>query len=75
MAYCNADCLHYWKQPHGFTDEEQYKIEEAVKLLVELNGVTRMEVFSISRKKEQKQADLKNFCWNIANQYGIEEMK
>ena len=57
--------------PHGFTDEELYQIEEAVKLLVELNGVTRMEVLSISRKKGLKQADQKNFCWNIAKQYGI----
>lgn len=31
-----------------------------------------MEVFSISRKKEQKQDYLKNFCWNIANQYEID---
>ena len=58
--------------PYGFTDEELYQIEEAVKLLVELNGVTRMEVLSIGKKKWLKQADLKNFCWNIANQYGID---
>lgn len=58
--------------PHGFTDEELYQIEEAVKLLVELNGITRMEVLSIGKKKGLKQADLKNFCWNIANQYGID---
>ena len=62
----------YSLMPHGFTDEELYQIEEAVKLLVELNGVTRMEVLSISKKKGLKQADLKNFCWNIANQYGID---
>lgn len=62
----------YTLMPHGFTDEELYQIEEAVKLLVELNGVTRMEVLSISKKKGLKQADLKNFCWNIANQYGID---
>ena len=58
--------------PHGFTDEELYQIEQAVKLLVELNGVTRMEILSISKKKGLKQADLKNFCWNIAFQYGID---
>ena len=75
MANCNAGWLHYWRQPYNFTDEELYKIDEAVKLLVELNGVTRMEVLSISKKKEQKKAYLKNFCWNIANQYGIEEVK
>ena len=57
--------------PHGFTDEELYQIEEAVKLLVELNGVSRMGILSISKKKGLKQADLKNFCWNVANQYGI----
>ena len=62
----------YTLMPHGFTDEELYQIEEAVKLLVELNGVTRMEVLSISKKKGLKQADLKNFCWNVANQYGID---
>ena len=62
----------YTLMPHGFTDEELYQIEEAVKLLVELNGVTRMEVLSISKKKDLKQADLKNFCWNIAYQYGID---
>ena len=62
----------YTLMPHGFTDEELYQIEEAVKLLVELNGVTRMEVLSVSKKKGLKQADLKNFCWNVANQYGID---
>ena len=62
----------YTLMPYGFTDEELYQIEEAVKLLVELNGVTRMEVLSIGKKKGLKQADLKNFCWNIANQYGID---
>ncbi len=62
----------YTLMPHGFTDEELYQIEEAVKLLVELNGVTRMEVLSIGKKKSLKQADLKNFCWNIAYQYGID---
>ena len=62
----------YTLMPHGFTDEELYQIEEAVKLLVELNGVTRMEVLSIGKKKDLKQADLKNFCWNIAYQYGID---
>lgn len=62
----------YTLMPYGFTDEELYQIEEAVKLLVELNGVTRMEVLSIGKKKWLKQADLKNFCWNIANQYGID---
>ena len=62
----------YTLMPHGFTDEELYQIEEAVKLLLELNGVTRMEVLSIGKKKGLKQADLKNFCWNIANQYGID---
>ncbi|EHO67821.1 hypothetical protein [Segatella maculosa] len=62
----------YTLMPHGFTDEELYQIEEAVKLLVEFNGVTRMEALSIGKKKELKQADLKNFCWNIAYQYGID---
>ena len=62
----------YTLMPHGFTDEELYQIEEAVKLLVELNGVTRMEVLSVSKKNGLKQADLKNFCWNISNQYGID---
>ena len=61
----------YTLMPHGFSDEELYQIEEAVKLLVELNGVTRMEVLSIGKKKDLKQADLKNFCWNITYQYGI----
>lgn len=64
--------VHYTLMPHGFTDEELYQIEQAVKLLVELNGVTRMEILSISKKKGLKQADLKNFCWNIAFQYGID---
>ena len=62
----------YTLMPYGFTDAELYQIEEAVKLLVELNGVTRMEVLSIGKKKGLKQADLKNFCWNIANQYEID---
>ena len=64
----------YSLMPHGFTDEELYQIEEAVKLLVELNGVTRMEVLSISKKKGLKQADLKNFCWNIAKP-GIKQIE
>lgn len=43
----------YTLMPYGFTDAELYQIEEAVKLLVELNGVTpRMEVLSIGKKKD-----------------------
>ena len=57
--------------PHGFTDEELYQIEEAVKLLVQYNGIVNGVSVKIAKNK-LKQADLKNFAWNIGNQYNID---
>lgn len=57
--------------PHGFTDEELYQIEEAVKLLVQCNGIVNCVSVKIAKNK-LKQADLKNFAWNIGNQYNID---
>lgn len=50
--------------PHGFSDEEFYQIEEAVKLLIQCNGVVNGVAVKIEKNK-LKQADLKNFAWNI----------
>lgn len=57
--------------PHSFTDEELYQIEEAVKLLVQCNGIVNCVSVKIAKNK-LKQADLKNFAWNIGNQYNID---
>lgn len=57
--------------PHGFSDEELYQIEEAVKLLVQCNGVVNGVSVKIEKNK-LKQADLKNFAWNISYQYNID---
>lgn len=57
--------------PHGFSDEELYQIEEAVKLLVQCNGIVNCVSVNIEKNK-LKQADLKNFAWNIGYQYGID---
>lgn len=57
--------------PHGFSDEELYQIEEAVKLLVQYNGIVNCVSVKIAKNK-LKQADLKNFAWNIGNQYNID---
>lgn len=57
--------------PHGFSDEELYQIEEAIKLLVQYNGIVNGVSIKIEKNK-LKQADLKNFAWNIGNQYNID---
>lgn len=57
--------------PHGFSDEELYQIEEAVKLLVQCNGIVNCVSVKIAKNK-LKQADLKNFAWNIGYQYNID---
>lgn len=57
--------------PYGFSDEELYQIEEAVKLLVQFNGIVNGVSVKIEKNK-LKQADLKNFAWNIGNQYNID---
>lgn len=60
--------------PHGFSDEELYQIEEAVKLLIEYEGVVNCVAVTIGKNK-LKQADLKNFAWNIGYQYKIDSEK
>lgn len=50
--------------PHGFSDEEFFQIEEAVKLLLQYNGIVNCVSVKIEKKK-LKQTDLKNFAWNI----------
>lgn len=57
--------------PHGFSDEELYQTEEAVKLLVQCNGIVNCVSVKIAKNK-LKQADLKNFVWNIGYQYNID---
>ena len=57
--------------PHGFSDEELYQIEEAVKLLVQCNGIVNCVSVKIEKNK-LKQADLKNLVWNIGYQYNID---
>lgn len=57
--------------PHGFSDEELYQIEEAIKLLVQCNGIVNGVSVKIEKNK-LKQADLKNLVWNIGYQYNID---
>lgn len=57
--------------PHGFSDEEMYQIEEAIKLLVQCNGIVNCVSVKIEKNK-LKQEDLKNFVWNIGYQYNID---
>ena len=57
--------------PHGLSDEELYQIEEAVKLLVQCNGIVNCVSVKIEKNK-LKQADLKNLVWNIGYQYNID---
>lgn len=57
--------------PHGFSDEALYQIEEATKLLVQCNGIVNGVSVKIEKNK-LKQAYLKNFAWNIGNQYNID---
>ena len=57
--------------PHGFSNEEMYQIVEAIKLLVQCNGVVNCVSVNI-KKNKLKQADLKNFAWNIGYQYDID---
>ena len=47
--------------PHGFSDEELFQIEEAVKLLVQYNGIVNCVSVKIEKKK-LKQTDLKNYA-------------
>lgn len=57
--------------PHDFSDEELYQIEEAVKLLVQCNGIVNCVSVKIAKNK-LRQADLKNLVWNIGYQYNID---
>lgn len=57
--------------PHDFSDEELYQIEEAIKLLVQCNGIVNGVSVKIEKNK-LKQADLKNLVWNIGYQYNID---
>lgn len=57
--------------PHGFSDEELYQIEEAIKLLVQCNGIVNGVSVKIEKNK-LKQADLKNLVWNIGYQYNLD---
>ena len=50
--------------PHGFSDEELFQIEEAVKLLVQYNGIVNCVSVKIEKKK-LKQTDLKNFVGTL----------
>ena len=55
-----------------FTDEELFQLNECVKTFVTLHAVLPAVNIRILKKRILTQGDLKNFSWNIANQYGIE---
>lgn len=55
----------------GFTDEELFQLNECVTTFVTLRAVLPAINVHIV-KKALTQGDLKNFSWNIANQYNIE---
>lgn len=55
-----------------FTNEELYQLNECVKTFVTLRAVLPAVNVHIVKKRTLSHGDLKNFSWNIANQYNIE---
>lgn len=65
LAYTRKKFMSY-----GFTDEELYQLNECVKFFATYKKPLRTMAINI-KKKSFNQAELKNFSWNIANQYDI----
>lgn len=57
--------------PHGFTNEEMVQLHHCVEVFATLRTPLISPSIKIMRKKSLTQNDIKHFCWNIANAYGI----
>lgn len=55
----------------GFNKSDVFKICESVEYLINNNAVLKYEDFHITYNSQVTQISLKNFAWNIANQYGL----
>ena len=55
----------------GFNRYDVFKICESVEYLVNNNAVLKHEDFHVTYNSHITQISLKNFAWNIANQYGL----
>ena len=55
----------------GFNRYDVFKICESVEYLVNNNAVLKHEDFLVTYNSHITQISLKNFAWNIANQYGL----
>lgn len=56
----------------NFTEGESAQVLECVKYFVSHKRVLNADAMRIQKKPDVNQASLKNFAWNIANQYGID---
>lgn len=54
----------------GLTDEELFQLNECVRLFCTERSVLSTPLIKIYKKPNIKQADIKNFAWNIGNVYG-----
>lgn len=64
--YCRLKLI-----PLGFSDEELFQVCECVTVLVRDEDVLSSPAIQIRKKRDVLQADLKNFAWNIGNQYRL----
>lgn len=53
-----------------FTDEELFQLSECIRLFCSEKSVLSSPNIKIYKKDKLKQADIKNFVWNIGNAYG-----
>ena len=57
--------------PHDFTNEEMVQLHHCVEVLATLRTPLISPSIKIMKKKSLTQNDIKHYCWNIANAYGI----
>lgn len=53
-----------------FTDEELFQLSECIRLFCTEKSVLSSPNIKIYKKDKLKQADIKNFVWNVGNAYG-----
>lgn len=57
--------------PHDFTNEEMVQLHHCVEVFATLRTPLISPSIKIMKKKSLTQNDIKHYCWNIANAYGI----
>lgn len=57
--------------PHDFTNEEMVQLHHCVEVFATLRTPLISPSIKILKKKSLTQNDIKHYCWNIANAYGI----